>query len=152
MKKNRDEKPFYISSKTMEKKDPGKAREDLENSLERMGVDCIDFHHVWCVLTLEDYYNRKKNGIIKEFEKFKAEGLIKNIVVSTHLTGTDVGKMLKDYPFEGVLLGYSAANFAYREEGINTAGQLGRGVVCMNPLNGGLIPRHPEKFQFFKTR
>ncbi len=152
MLKTRDEKPFYVSTKTMEKNDPGEARRELETSLERMGLEYIDFYHVWCVLSLDDYFGRKKNGIIKEFEKFKDEGLVKHIVVSTHMTGTDVGKMLDDYPFEGVLLGYSAANFAYREAGIEAAGSMNTGVVVMNPLNGGLIPQHPEKFQFLKTR
>ncbi len=151
MLKTRSERPFYVSTKTMAR-EPAKARADLEKSLERMGLEYIDFYHFWCVLTMDDYLGRKKNGILNELEKFKDEGLIRHIAVSSHMTGSDIETMLNDYPFEGVLLGYSAANFAYREQGIEAASKLDRGVVVMNPLNGGVIPQHPERFEFVKTR
>jgi predicted aldo/keto reductase-like oxidoreductase len=43
-------------------------------------------------------------------------------------------------------------NFAYRDAGLDSAAKLGRGVVVMNPLGGGLIPRNPERFNFVKSR
>ena len=151
MKKTRASKPFYVATKT-NSADPRKVREECETSLARMGLDAIDFYHVWCILARDNYDRRNANGVLKEFEKLKDEGLIKHICVSTHMTGSDIGEMLKDYPFEGVLLGYSAMNFAYREAGIQAAADLGLGVVVMNPLGGGLIPKHPDKFAFVKTR
>jgi predicted aldo/keto reductase-like oxidoreductase len=60
--------------------------------------------------------------------------------------------VLNDYPFEGVLLGYSAMNFAFRERALEAAAESNRGVAVMNPLAGGMIPKHPEHFQFLKTR
>jgi hypothetical protein len=151
MQKTRAEKPFYVSTKTM-KTQPGEVRKQIETSLERLNVDHIDFYHFWCILTLEDFYNRMKNGVLKEFEKLKDEGLIKHIVVSTHLAGDEIGQMLNEYPFEGILLGYSAMNFAYRDKGLDAAAQLDRGVVIMNPLGGGIIPQNPELFDFVKNR
>lgn len=150
MKKHRPEKPFYVSTKTM-KPSPAEARRDLENSLERMGLEYIDFYHLWCVCHLEDYERRKANGVLNEFEKMKEEGLVRHIVVSTHLPGKDIGRLLKDYPFEGVLLGYSAMNFPQREAGLDIARTQGQGVVVMNPLGGGIIPQHPDLFEFLKT-
>ena len=44
MVKTRGDKPFYVSSKSM-KSDPALLRKDLEKSLERMGLDYIDFFH-----------------------------------------------------------------------------------------------------------
>jgi hypothetical protein len=117
-----------------------------------MGLDYIDFYHVWCVLTPDAYQERKTKGAIKEFEKLKSEGLIKHICVSSHMTGSEITAMLNDYPFEGILLGYSASNFAYRDEGLETAAKLNRGVVVMNPLAGGVIPQNPDRFSFVKTR
>jgi hypothetical protein len=151
MLKTRKEKPFYISTKSG-KFEPQEVRENFENSLRRLGVDCIDFYHFWCISSLDDYNNRKKKGALGEFIRLKEEGLIKHLCVSTHMTGTDIGKMLEDYPFEGVLLGYCAMNFAYRDAGLDTAAKMGKGVVVMNPLGGGLIPQYPERFNFVKSR
>jgi predicted aldo/keto reductase-like oxidoreductase len=151
MLKTRSRKPFYVSTKSMGT-EPGLVRKDLEKSLKRLGLDYIDFYHFWCIVNLDDYYLRKKNGVLKEFEKLKEQGLIKHICISTHLPGTDIEKVLADYPFEGVLLGYSAMNFAYREAGLDAAVKSRRGVVVMNPLGGGIIPKNPEIFSFVKTQ
>jgi len=151
MKKTRSQKPFYVSTKTL-KDSPGEVRKDLEASLKKLNLDYIDFYHFWYVLSLDVYHQRKANGVLKEFEKLRDEGLIKHICVSTHMPGPDIDKMLRDYPFEGILLGYSAMNFAYRQTALETAAKLKLGVVIMNPLGGGIIPQHPEKFAFVKTR
>lgn len=151
MLKTRDERPFYVATKTM-KKNPGEVRRELEQSLERMGLDYIDFHHLWCICDLDDYRRRKANGVLREFERMKDEGLIRHIVVSTHLPGDQVGELLADYPFAGVLLGYSAMNFKYRDEGIAAAAHNGQSVVVMNPLGGGIIPQHPHLFDFLRTQ
>ena len=151
MNKTRAQKPFYVSTKTM-KAEPRQIRKELETSLKRLNLDYIDFYHVWCVMSLEAYKDRKAKGALAEFERLKAEGLVKHICVSTHITGSEIGEMLADYPFEGVLLGYSAMNFAYREAGLAAAAKLNCGVVVMNPLGGGIIPQHPDRFAFVKTR
>lgn len=152
LKKTRKEKPFYVSTKSGQVQ-PDKVRENLERSLERLNIDCIDFYHVWCVITRENFDMRKANGVLKEFEKIKNEGLAKNICVSTHLNGEEIAELLKEHRelFSGVLLGYSAMNFAYRDKGIQAANDLGMGVVVMNPLGGGIIPKNPDRFDFLKT-
>jgi predicted aldo/keto reductase-like oxidoreductase len=151
MLKIRAQKPFYVATKTM-KKTPAEVRQELETSLERMGLDYVDFYHVWSVMSLDDFRSREKNGVIREFEKFKAEGLVKHICVSTHMTGEEIEIMLEEYPFEGALLGYSAMNFAYRDRALEAAARLNRGIVVMNPLGGGVIPQNPERFKFLKTK
>ena len=151
MLKTRGGKPFYVATKTAGST-PSDVRKDLENSLKRMGLDYIDFYHAWCIMSPDDYRGRVRNGVVKEFEKMKAEGLIKHICVSTHMAGPDIREMLADYPFEGILLGYSIMNFAYRNEGIEAADAAKTGVVVMNPLGGGIIPQHPDRFSFVKTK
>ena len=151
MNKTRTEKPFWVATKS-NKGDPSAIRRELETSLERMNLDHIDFYHMWYVLSPESYEARKAKGALKEFEKLKDEGLIKHICVSTHMEGSDIGSMLKDYPFAGVLLGYSIVNFAYRDAGIQSASELNRGVVIMNPLGGGTVGKHPELFEYAKSR
>jgi predicted aldo/keto reductase-like oxidoreductase len=151
MLKTRKEKPFYVATKTFGET-PSDVRKDLENSLKRMGLDYIDFYHVWCIMSLDSYHERVRNGVIREFEKMKAEGLIRHICVSTHMAGPDIKTMLSDYPFAGILLGYSIMNFAYRDEGVAAANSANMGVTVMNPLGGGIIPNNPDRFSFVKTK
>ena len=151
MNKTRAQKPFYVATKS-NKPEPEQIRKEIETSLKRMNLDYIDFYHVWYVLSFDEYQSRKAKGALAEFERLKEEGLVRHICVSTHMTGTDIDKMLNDYPFEGILMGYSAMNFAYREAGLDSAAKLGLGVVVMNPLGGGLIPQNPDRFAFVKTR
>ncbi len=151
MNKIREQKPFFVSTKTF-MAEPDQVRKELETSLKRMNLEYIDFYHVWCVLTKDAYEKRKQQGVIEAFEQLKSEGLIRHICISSHMTGTDIGDVLNDYPFEGVLLGYSAMNFSYRDAALDAAASLNRAVVVMNPLGGGIIPKHPDRFDFLRTR
>lgn len=151
MLRTRAKRPFYVATKSM-RVEPDEVRAELEKSLQRMGLDAVDFHHVWCVMSPEDYNRRKLAHTLQAFERARDEGLVRHVVVSTHMAGPDVADMLDDYPFEGVLLGYSAMNFAYREAGVAAAARLGLGVVAMNPLGGGIIPQNTERFEFLRTQ
>jgi predicted aldo/keto reductase-like oxidoreductase len=151
MQAQRKDKPFYVSTKTTAR-DPDEIRSDCEGSLKRLGLDYIDYYHVWYLTSLEEYEARKAAGVLEGFQRLKEEGLIRHISVSSHLPGHEVGKLLKDFPFAGVLLGYSAMNYRYRQEGIEVASSLGQGVVTMNPLGGGQIPSHPQLFSYLKTQ
>lgn len=151
MFKTKTQKPFYISTKTFGM-DSESVRKDIENSLTRMGIPYIDFYHVWCIMSMENFREREKKGVLKEFEKLKSEGLVKHICVSTHMNGDEITELLSAYPFDGILLGYFAMNFAYREKGLDAAKEKNIGVIVMNPLGGGLIPQNPEMFSFLKTR
>ncbi len=143
--------PVYVATKS-NKPTPDDVRRDLERSLERLGVDAIDFFHMWCVVTLEEYRRRKANGVLKALDRLKDEGLIRHVSLSTHMAGPDIAETLRDYPFDSVLLGYSAINSAYRTEGLSGAAELGRGVVVMNPLGGGIIANYADRFRFLALR
>ena len=144
-------KPFYLSTKS-NKADGGEVRRELENSLKRLNVDCIDFYNCWYVLTMEDWAGRKKGGAVTAILKAQEEGLIKHPAFSTHLPGEDIRKVIEEDYFEGVTLGYSVINFPYREEGIKAATEHGKGVVVMNPLGGGTITQNPDTFDFIRVR
>jgi len=151
MMKDRAAKPFTVASKTFAGT-ADEVRRDCETSLKRLQVDAIDFYHVWCLLSPEAWRERQGKGVLAGFERLRDEGLVRHICVSTHMAGADIGPLLQDYPFASVLLGYSALNTAFREEGVAAAARLGRGVVVMNPLGGGVIPQHPERFAWLRTR
>jgi len=142
-------KDFYLSTKSMAKS-PDELRLDLEKSLERMKTDFIDFYHVWCVLSPDDYAHRKAAGVIDEFKKLKEEGLVGNITISTHMKGSEIRRLLETEEYDGITLGYSAINFPFREEGLRAAAAKNMGVVIMNPLGGGAIADNPDEFSFIK--
>ncbi len=143
----RDE--FLVATKSM-KSDGAALRRELETSLRRMGVEKIDFFHIWCLKAPEEWEQRKSGGAVDAAMKAKAEGLVEHVVCSSHMAGPELREVLAEGYFEGVLLGYCAINFPYREEAVRAAGELGLGVVTMNPLGGGIIPQNRERFDFLR--
>lgn len=144
---------FYVSTKCglWNAKDAGEARKMIEQSLTRLGVDRIDFYNIWCIKDLHDYQTyMKKGGIYEGVQKAKEEGLIRHICASTHASGPDIETIAKEGFVDGITLGYNAINFAYRRQGVKAAHNAGLGVVVMNPLGGGVIPRHETLFSFLK--
>ena len=142
--------PLYVSSKCS-KPDGEEFRRGLERSLERLGLPRISFFHLWCVMSPEDWQSRVKGGALAAALRAKEEGLVEHVCVSTHMRGTEIAQLLADHPeVEGITVGYCAINFPFRRAGVETARRLGRGVIAMNPLGGGLIPRHADTFDFIR--
>ena len=141
---------FYVSTKCSQAKGDD-LRKSLERSLQRLGVDKIDFLYIWHLMSSADWENRKQGGAVEAALKAKEEGLIGHLLCSSHMEGEALTKVLDEEIFEGVLLGYNAINFPYRRAAVEQAGKQGIGVVTMNPLGGGLIPQNPDRFAFLKT-
>lgn len=146
---------FYVSTKsTVRREDTAdKVRWRIEDSLKKMGVDKINFFHMWCIMDLNQYQEvMAAGGPYEGALKAKEEGLIDHLVFSTHCKGEDIEKIINDDVFEGVLLGYNVINHPYRQKGVEAALKKNIGVVTMNPLGGGLIPQHGDYFSFLKER
>jgi hypothetical protein len=143
--------PYFAATKTSKNAESA-IRRELEGQLARLGVDAVDFYHVWCVMTPEDWRRRKRDGVVKTFRALKEEGLVRHVCVSSHLIGDDIRELLMEGVFEGVLFGYSPYNFAAREKAFEAIAAHGLGCVVMNPLGGGLIPQNPGVFDFIRTR
>ncbi len=145
----RDE--FYVSTKGMPTSfdTADKARAAVEKSLKRLKTDYLDFYHVWCIRTMGQYeLAMKKGGQFEGLMKCKEEGLIKNIAISTHLPGNNVETIINDGNFSGVLMGINILNFPYRWQGVEAAYNGGYGVIAMNPLSGGMIPKFEKELGF----
>jgi predicted aldo/keto reductase-like oxidoreductase len=140
---------FYASTKCGEA-DGDAVRKSLEKSLTRMNLQSVDFFHIWCVVTLDQWRKRVEGGAVAAAVKAKEEGLVSHVVVSSHLPGDELKDVLAEGPFEGVTLGYCALNFPFRQAAVDAAAEMQLGVVTMNPLGGGLIPRNPERFDFLR--
>jgi predicted aldo/keto reductase-like oxidoreductase len=140
---------FYVSTKSMAATDDA-LRAGLEKSLRRLRVDYIDFFHIWCLLQPGQLKERLDKGAIPAAQRAKEEGLIKHLVVSSHLGGDDNADVLASGLFEGITIGYNALNFPFRGKTLEAALRHNVGVVTMNPLGGGLIPRHAKRLAFLQ--
>ncbi|ONI39165.1 aldo/keto reductase [Candidatus Epulonipiscium fishelsonii] len=146
--------PFYVSTKSSigSEKTADEVRGRVEKSLRRLGVEKINFFHMWCIKTLDQY---KKiiapGGPYDGALKLKNEGLVDHIVFSVHAKGSEIRTIIEDGRFEGMTVGYNAINFPFRGEGIEAAEEYNIGVATMNPLGGGIIPQNQDYFSFLKT-
>ena len=154
-KLSKDREKFFVSTKVMPKENNG-AEEGIasvKKSLERLKIDYIDFFHVWCIRTFEQYeIAMKEGGLYEGLLKCKEEGLIKHICVSTHLPGNEISKIISDGYFEGVLMGVNILNFQFRWKGAVAARKAGLGVVAMNPLAGGIIPGYQDRLKYIADK
>jgi len=141
---------FFVATKTFAGTEK-EIRQELERSLKRLNVECIDFYHVWCVRSWAEWLQRKGQGVVAAFRKMKDEGLVRHIAASIHLSSADIKRLVKEGVFEGFTVGFCAANFAYREAGLRAASRAGLGLVVMNPFAGGAYWQAPDRFEFLKT-
>jgi hypothetical protein len=93
-----------------------------KNPSARLGVDHIDFFHIWCLLRpgqLKERLERRSDS--RGPVRAREEGLIKHLVVSTHLGGDDNADVLASGLFEGITIGYNALNFPFRGKTLEAA-------------------------------
>jgi len=128
------------------------AYECVKKSRDRLGVDTIDFYYMWCVKDRDDYRRIvAPGGIYDGLLRAKQDGLIEHILCSAHMEGSDYDEIIQDGKAEALLLGYNALNFTYRQEALKACHDAGLGVIVMNPLGGGIIPRAADQFAFLRS-
>jgi predicted aldo/keto reductase-like oxidoreductase len=146
-RKNNIDSTVYVSTKfptwrTTKKSD---YRNHLEEQLEVLGVDCIDFYHFHTLN--ENYFEEKvlKLDLISEAIRAKEEGIIRHIAFSFHDTPEVMKKIIDTGHFEAVLCQYNILDRT-NEAAIAYAKKKGVGVFIMGPLAGGRI----KDAEFFK--
>ena len=122
-----------------------KTREDMDKyfsiSLERLGIDCIDYYLVHSLSSFASWERAKKLGIIEFLEKAKADGKISHIGFSWHGNLYDFRKVIDDYNWEfcQIQYNYLDENFQAGTEGMKYAASKNIGVIVMEPLRGGTL-------------
>ena len=135
----------YVSTKNHYK---GKSADDwqknLDDSLERIGVDYIDFYHLHD-LRWEQYQDMlDKGGPIERFRKAKDEGIIRHKCFSSHDSPENIMKLIDTGEFEGMLVQYNLLD-RHNEEAIAYAHEKGLGVAIMGPVGGGRLVAPSER-------
>ncbi len=141
---------YFVSTKRM----PHHAKTKKEHydlvmrALDRLNSEYIDFFHIWCLRKPEHYKEAFTSGQYEALLEAKEQGLVKHIVCSSHQPGSQIKDIVKDGKVEGVLMGINILNFPYRWDGVEACQEEGLGVVAMNPLGGGVIPKNEDKLKF----
>lgn len=142
---------FYVSSKcgTWNADDADSARRVIDTSLKRLNVPKVTFYNMWCIRSIEEYRKMTaRGGVYDGILKAKEEGLIEHICCTVHASGEETAEIVNDGLVEGVTLGYNVLNFTYRRTGVEACHAANKAVIAMNPLGGGTIPQHAERFAF----
>jgi predicted aldo/keto reductase-like oxidoreductase len=130
----------YISTKNPIENNSGDDwMKRLENSLQKMDVDYIDFYHFWGI-KLESFksWQGLEYGPIEAARKAKEQGLIKHISFSFHDDAKNMPEIIDSGLFESVLLQYNLLDRS-NEDNIIYARSKGLGVVVMGPIGGGRL-------------
>ena len=128
------DKPHGFSAQTADQ-----ARQMIEQSLKRLGVDYFDVYQLWTVSDVPVYKSAfKKGGWLEGVMKAKEEGLFKHLGITTH-AGNDFIKMAVDEGiFETITAPFHIMDNS-RLDGLMYAASKNVAPVAMNPLAGGTL-------------
>jgi predicted aldo/keto reductase-like oxidoreductase len=119
-------------------------RRNLENTLQKLRTDYLDVYLVHFISALS-WDEIKARQIFAEYEKFKAEGLIRAIGFSYHGELPLFREVLAEYPWEMCLVQQNLIDVdkLATAEAIRLAGQKGVALAIMEPLRGGGLAAAP---------
>ena len=125
----RNPNAFFIATKT-DARDYRRAKEELQRSLDRLGVDHLDLlqlHNLVDVIEWE--FALRDGGALEAAVEAREEGLVRFIGVTGH--GLSIAAMhrrsLERYPFDSVLLPY---NFRQMQDGRYSADFEALAAIC----------------------
>ena len=135
----------YISTKQIIRPDTtaDDIKRKFEASLNRLGVDRVDFYQLWGIKNSCYDAIMKKGGALDVYEKLRDEGLIGHIGGTSHDTNEHIIEFLDTGRLESITVNYHMLDRT-REPVIEYAAEKGIGVVIMTPLAGGLLATPSE--------
>ncbi len=111
----------------------------IDQQLENLGTDYVDFYHGWSVSRPPQYEACvKPGGWWDGVYKAKQEGLVRHIGITTHAPPDMIMDMIEDGRWEVITVQYSLLLQSYRDI-VFAAHQKGIGIIIMGPLAGGLL-------------
>jgi predicted aldo/keto reductase-like oxidoreductase len=123
-------------------------RQNLEATLKKLRTGYID---VYLIHNINQgcWEDIKKRKIIEEYEKFRAEGLIRAIAFSYHGNYPGFKEVLDFYDWDmcQIQQNFIDIDREATEEGIRQAGKKGCALVIMEPVRGGNLASPPPPVQ-----
>lgn len=115
-------------------------RRRIEEQMQRLDVDRLDFYQVWSTSKPEHYAAAvARGGMVDGLRKAREEGLIGHIGLTTHEAVEDLLEYIgRDDWFEVILLTYNLLNRTYAPV-LEAAHNKGIGTLVMNPVGGGRL-------------
>ena len=114
-------------------------RRTIDESLEKLGTDYVDFYHGWSVSRPPQYEACvRKGGWFESVYKAKEEGLVKHIGITTHAPPEMVMEMIDDGRWEVITVQYSLILRGYRDV-VKAAYEKGIGIVVILCLVFSLV-------------
>ncbi len=143
--KGMDRNGVFVSTKyAQEKPTAADLREKFERSLALLGVDFVDFYHLWGI-SWKGFQERiaVKGGPLETFLRLKEEGLVRHLSFSFHSDPADIVKLVDTGYFESMLCQYNLLDRRC-EPGTAYAAAKGLGVMIMGPVGGGRLGSHSQ--------
>jgi aryl-alcohol dehydrogenase-like predicted oxidoreductase len=133
----------FVSTKTT-KRGYDEARRDMDASLKRLRTDYVDLMFVHSLEDDEDYRQViSGKGVLRAMEEYRAAGKLRYIGVSGHWYRHNLERIIKEYPFDVILVPVGLFNIAYRYSYFDTiipaARQRGIGVMGMKVFGAGRV-------------
>ncbi|KAI4334845.1 hypothetical protein L6164_013554 [Bauhinia variegata] len=129
---------FYAHPKLEVRGDPEYVKAACDDSLKRLGIDCIDLYYQHRVDTRVPI-----EVTIRELKKLVEEGKIKYIGLCEASAST-IRRAHAVHPITAVQLEWSLWSRDVEQEIIPTCRELGIGIVAYSPLGRGFFPLGPK--------
>ncbi len=111
---------------------------NLEQSLERLDTDHIDFYKVCHAVNLAPFEDNVQPNIWDTIMKAKDQGIFTYTIFSSHDTPENIITLINTGLFDGMLVQYNLLD-RVNEEAIAVAASKGMGVEIMGPVGGGRL-------------
>lgn len=127
----------FLSTKVGER-NGDEAKRTIETSLKRLQTDYINLYQIHSVLNEEEVKQfGAKDGVFPVLQKYKEEGIIRNIGFTGHTSASAMKLAAEMYDFDTMLIALNHqqnGNEAFEENPIPFAANKGMGVIAMKVI------------------
>lgn len=145
---------IFLSTKVGER-NADDAKRTIETSLKRLQTDYIDLYQIHSVTNEEEVkLFGSKNGVLPVLQKYKEEGVIRNIGFTGHTSASAMKLAAEMYDFDTMLIALNHqqnGNEPFEEQPVPFAAKKGMGVLAMKVVRpretvNGLDPNDLVKY------
>ena len=122
-------------------------RRQIDRSMKILGIDHLDFYHLWtCSSDAVFDEAMKPGGFLEGVRRAQSEGLVDHIGITGHADSDTLIRFLKGFDFELVTIPFSVLDTS-RAKAVEYCCENGIALVAMNPLAGGALIRPSSTLQ-----